>query len=59
MSRNAMEFDKIAQEIFFPIYPVIADDILKLTGIRSGRLLDVGSGGGHLGLWVFKGGRRA
>lgn len=54
MSHNAMEFDKIAQEIFFPIYPVIADDILKVTGIRSGRLLDIGSGGGHLGLSVLK-----
>jgi ubiquinone/menaquinone biosynthesis C-methylase UbiE len=54
MTHNAREFDKIAQEIFYPIYPVIAGDILKETGIRAGRLLDIGSGGGHLGLSVLK-----
>jgi ubiquinone/menaquinone biosynthesis C-methylase UbiE len=54
MLHNAVEFDKIAQEIFFPIYAVIADDALSKTGITSGRLLDIGSGGGHLGLSVLK-----
>lgn len=54
MIRNAREFDKIAQEIFFPIYAVIAEDILQKTNITAGRLLDLGSGGGHLGLSVLK-----
>lgn len=54
MLHNAIEFDKIAQEIFFPIYAVIASDALNRTGITSGRLLDIGCGGGHLGLSVLK-----
>lgn len=51
---NAQEFDSIAQEIFFPIYAVIAGDILAYTRKTSGRLLDMGCGGGHLGLSVIK-----
>lgn len=51
---HASEFDDIAQHIFFPIYAVIADDALKETGVCSGRMLDLGCGGGHLGLHVLK-----
>ena len=51
---NAYEFDKIAQEIFFPIYAVIAKDIIRVSGVTEGRLLDLGCGGGHLGLSVLK-----
>lgn len=51
---NAYEFDKIAQEVFFPIYAVIAEDIKKATGKIEGHLLDLGCGGGHLGLSVLK-----
>lgn len=47
---RAREFDEIADNIFFPIYPVLAAQILSLTGIRHGHCLDVGCGGGHLGL---------
>lgn len=47
------EFDDIAEHIFYPIYDVIAGDLLEETGITSGRLLDVGCGGGHLGLAVM------
>ncbi|MEQ8176446.1 MAG: class I SAM-dependent methyltransferase [Syntrophomonadaceae bacterium] len=46
------EFDKIAREIFFQIYEVIAKDALKVAGKTSGACLDVGCGGGHLGLNV-------
>lgn len=46
------EFDKIAREIFFPIYDVIAKDALHMAGKTHGTCLDIGSGGGHLGLSV-------
>lgn len=48
------EFDWIAQNIYLPIYPVIAGDILDRTGKTSGRLLDLGCGGGHLGLSILQ-----
>lgn len=51
---NALEFDHIAQEIFFPIYEVIVSDIINHTKKASGRLLDLGCGGGHLGLTMLK-----
>ncbi|WP_010244823.1 class I SAM-dependent methyltransferase [Acetivibrio cellulolyticus] len=47
---KAYEFDEIADGTFFPIYPVIAQQIVEKTGIKSGTCLDIGSGGGHLGL---------
>jgi ubiquinone/menaquinone biosynthesis C-methylase UbiE len=50
----AREFDRIASEVFAPIYPVIAEQIAERTGITKGRCLDVGTGGGHLGLEVAK-----
>lgn len=48
------EFDDIAEHIFYPIYDVIAGDLLEETGITCGRLLDIGCGGGHLGLAVME-----
>lgn len=50
MAINAQEFDRIAREVFAPIYPVIAGQILKRTGITRGHALDVGCGSGYLGL---------
>lgn len=50
MDINAQEFDRIAREIFAPIYPVIAGQILRRTGITRGHALDVGCGSGYLGL---------
>ena len=43
------EFDDIAENIFLPIYEVIATDLLEETGVVSGQMLDIGCGGGHLG----------
>jgi ubiquinone/menaquinone biosynthesis C-methylase UbiE len=51
---SAQEFDQIAQEIFFPIYDIIAEDALDKTGKVNGTMLDIGCGGGHLGLSVLK-----
>lgn len=48
------EFDYIAENIFYPIYPIIADDILRQTNIHNGTLLDIGCGGGHLGFSLMK-----
>lgn len=48
------EFDYIAEHIFYPIYPVIAEDIVKRAGRVEGRLMDIGCGGGHLGLAVME-----
>ncbi len=47
---TAAEFNEIAQTIFFPIYPVIAHQILKRADIDTGSSLDVGSGPGHLAI---------
>lgn len=47
-------FDWIAQNIFFPIYPVIAHDILARVPGREGILIDVGCGSGHLGLALLE-----
>jgi ubiquinone/menaquinone biosynthesis C-methylase UbiE len=49
MEINAKEFDSIARNIFKPIYPVIAEQIVSQTGIISGTCLDIGCGSGYLG----------
>ncbi|MEA4891339.1 MAG: class I SAM-dependent methyltransferase [Peptococcaceae bacterium] len=48
------EFDFIAQNVFYPIYDVIAGDILKRTQSMQGRLIDIGCGGGHLGMALME-----
>ncbi len=48
--QTAADFNKIAQTIFFPIYPVIAHQILKKADIDTGLCLDIGSGPGHLAI---------
>ncbi|MGB5158963.1 class I SAM-dependent methyltransferase [Desulfobacterium sp. N47] len=50
MEINAREFDDIARIMFKPIYPVIADQILDYTNITEGCCLDIGCGGGYLGI---------
>lgn len=47
-------FEIIARTIFAPVYPVIASQIIEATGITSGFCLDIGCGGGHLGMAVAK-----
>ena len=49
---KALEFDEIAERIFAPIYPVLAAQIMAETGIKRGNCLDIGCGGGLLGLHV-------
>jgi ubiquinone/menaquinone biosynthesis C-methylase UbiE len=47
---EAASYRRIANEIFAPLYPYYGRLILNKTGVRQGRCLDVGCGGGHLGL---------
>ncbi|MSM39894.1 MAG: methyltransferase domain-containing protein [Geobacter sp.] len=50
MGFNAYEFDEIARNVFAPAYPLLASQILDRTAVSSGACLDLGSGGGYLGL---------
>lgn len=48
------DYDDIAEGIFAPLFPVVADSIIRHTGVTSGHMLDVGCGGGHLGYNLMK-----
>lgn len=50
MEIDAAKFDKVARTLFAPIYPLIAEQILAKTGIIDGCCLDMGCGGGYLGI---------
>jgi ubiquinone/menaquinone biosynthesis C-methylase UbiE len=55
MQSTALEFDDIARNIFYPIYSVIADQILDGAKVNpTGICLDVGCGSGYLGLAIAK-----
>lgn len=43
-------FDRVAREIFAPIYPEIASYIISNTAIKNGNCVDLGCGPGYLGL---------
>ncbi|WP_027400584.1 class I SAM-dependent methyltransferase [Anaerovorax odorimutans] len=53
-STDIKEFRKTAEEIFAPIYPVIADNIIKKTKADKGLCIDIGTGTGCLGLAIAK-----
>jgi SAM-dependent methyltransferase len=44
------DFDRIAKDVFAPIYPVIAGQIVHRCGITAGTCIDLGSGPGHLAI---------
>ncbi len=44
------DFNKTVKEIFFPVFPLLADDILQKSGIKEGICLDIGTGNGYMGL---------
>ncbi len=52
MGNKAREFDKIAREVFAPIYPAIARQVLDKAQINEGICLDIGCGSGNLGLAI-------
>lgn len=49
-----LEFDDIATNIFGPAYEIIVEDIIKETKKTRGICIDIGSGGGHLGISLSK-----
>ncbi|QAR33833.1 class I SAM-dependent methyltransferase [Geovibrio thiophilus] len=51
---KAQEFDRIATEIFAPLYPAVAGQIIERCGITKGTCLDIGSGGGMLGFSMLE-----
>lgn len=50
MQIDANKFDSIARNVFAPVYPLLASQMIARSGITSGICLDLGSGGGYLGL---------
>jgi ubiquinone/menaquinone biosynthesis C-methylase UbiE len=50
MKIDAQSFDQMARTVFAPVYPAIARQIVERTGITRGVCLDMGCGGGYLGL---------
>ena len=44
MKSKTIDFEYIAENVFKPVYPVIANEIIKVTGIDRGVCLDIGSG---------------
>ncbi|MGA7828778.1 MAG: class I SAM-dependent methyltransferase [Geobacteraceae bacterium] len=52
--QRAGEYAAIANEVFAPIYPVIAEQILKRCGVKSGLCLDLGCGPANLSLALAK-----
>jgi ubiquinone/menaquinone biosynthesis C-methylase UbiE len=48
--KKAEYYNTLAQTVFFPAYPVIANQILERSGIDHGFCLDIGSGPAHLAL---------
>jgi ubiquinone/menaquinone biosynthesis C-methylase UbiE len=49
---RAEYYNELAQTIFFPVYPVIAHQILKRADIDTGLCLDIGSGPGNLAIAI-------
>jgi ubiquinone/menaquinone biosynthesis C-methylase UbiE len=47
---DALTYDRIARDVFAPVYPVIAEQIRNRTGVTKGVCLDIGTGGGYLGI---------
>lgn len=49
MKIDVKNYDGIARDLFTPVYPVIAQQIVSYTGITRGTCLDIGCGSGYLG----------
>ncbi len=50
MQKSPEGFNRIAREVFAPIYPVIAARLLEWSGTEDGWTLDIGSGPGMLAI---------
>ena len=49
-ANGAKEYAMIANEVFAPIYPVIARKIIEHCGVNSGSCVDIGSGAANLAM---------
>ena len=47
---DTADFDFVARNIFRPIYPVVASQIVAYSGVTRGTCLEIGCGGGYLGM---------
>ncbi|NLJ71403.1 MAG: class I SAM-dependent methyltransferase [Syntrophomonadaceae bacterium] len=54
MGNKAREFDRLVREVFAPIYPIIAAQVMEEVGFNEGLCLDIGTGSGYLGLNIAK-----
>lgn len=54
MQIDANKFDTIARNVFAPVYPLLAHQMLGRSSRSCGICLDLGSGGGYLGLALAK-----
>ena len=54
MDIDAKKFSSVARNIFKPVYPAIAEQIIARTGVTSGKCLDIGCGSGALGTALAK-----
>ncbi|MDD4300518.1 MAG: class I SAM-dependent methyltransferase [Methanomicrobium sp.] len=52
--KSAEGMDEISKTLFAPIYPAIADNIIKTCGIKEGVCIDLGSGPGSLAIALAK-----
>lgn len=52
--REAKKMNEIANGIFAPIYPIIADKIVKELNVLQGTCVDIGSGPGSLSIALAK-----
>ncbi|THB76285.1 MAG: class I SAM-dependent methyltransferase [Desulfobacteraceae bacterium] len=50
----ATAMDQISKTTFAPVYPLLAQQILEIHGIRSGTCIDLGSGPGALSIALAK-----
>lgn len=51
---GAQQYDEVSNEVFSPIYEIIAKQIKDKTQINSGICLDIGTGAGSLGIELAK-----
>ncbi|WP_198003839.1 hypothetical protein [Methanocaldococcus sp. FS406-22] len=51
---NYKDFDEIVRNVFAPVYPVIAKQIVDRTGIKEGICIDLGTGTGALARAIAK-----
>ena len=49
MQHSAVQFDRVARTVFAPVYPLVAEQVIRHTGIDRGVCLDIGCGPGYLG----------